>query len=254
MLEERPEMLHQVVVDRWLRQLQPSASASMWSSTFATGATVTSPHPSAMSVGEAGHADASRRDSLFYQQLAGILNDGIVFTDAEGTITQWNVGMQRLTSIAAEAIVGQTWINEAFHLRAIDSSSEDEDCLVRECLASGTPMTRSMQISQPGRPDTPVQLRVTPVTGVTPGVHGAVVVVRDLSDQANLQEKLEDLHLQTTRDPLTGIANRAHFDHVLADLTAEAIVGGKSFSLIMCDIDHFKRSTTSTVTPPGTRR
>jgi diguanylate cyclase (GGDEF)-like protein/PAS domain S-box-containing protein len=243
MLEERPEMLHQMVIDRWLRQLQPSGSASMWGSTLAGSATGTdaSARLSAKSVSESGFSESFRRETLFYQQLTGDLKDGVIFTDAEGTITLWNVGMQRLTSIAADAIVGQTWSNESLRLRESDSTRDINDCLVRECLSSGSGLTRSMLIEQPGRPPTPVQLHVTPVTGAVPGVHGAVVIVRDLSDQATMEEKLENLHQQTTRDPLTGVANRAHFDNVLADLTDDAAGGTKSFSLIMCDIDHFKQ-------------
>lgn len=244
MLEERPEMLHQVVVDRWLRQLQTSSSsASMWGSALAnpTPAADSSASMAMSSASDPGVSESFRRETLFYRQLSGNLKDGVVFTDGEGTITHWNAGMQRLTSIAAEAIVGQTWSNESLRLREIDSTSNLGECLVRECLAGSTGVSRSMLIEQPGLPATPVQLNATPVTGSIPGVHGTVVIVRDLSDQANLQEKLENLHQQTTRDPLTGVANRAHFDHVLADLTADASGGGKSFSLIMCDIDHFKQ-------------
>ena len=244
MLEQRPEMLHQIVVDRWLRQLKQSDNATVWGSTLrrdSAGNTVaneSSPLPSS-SVGDGG--ESFRRETLFYKQLSGNMKDGVVFTDAEGTITHWNAAMQRLTSIAADAIVGQTWTSESLRLRNQDSTRDIDDCLVRECLNGSACVVRTMMIEQPGHPSTPVQLQVTPVTAAVPGIHGTIVIVRDLSDQTTLQEKLESLHLQTTRDPLTGVANRAHFDNVLADLAAEASGGGKSFSLIMCDIDHFKQ-------------
>jgi diguanylate cyclase (GGDEF)-like protein len=40
---------------------------------------------------------------------------------------------------------------------------------------------------------------------------------------------------------LTGVANRACFDEALRELADSAADGGPSFSLIICDIDHFKR-------------
>ncbi len=164
-----------------------------------------------------------------------------MFTDAEGTIRKWNPMMERLTSIASDAIVGQSWSNECVRLRDQDGERSDAACLVQECLASRTVISRQMLIEQPGEDPTPVHVQISPVIGATPGIHGTVVIMRDLSDQTIMEEQLESLHLQTTRDPLTGVANRAQFDRVLGELTAKTAAGGPSFSLIICDIDHFKR-------------
>ncbi|QDT03765.1 putative diguanylate cyclase YdaM [Rubripirellula lacrimiformis] len=229
MLEARPEMLQQIVVDRWLRQLHKGSGPHLWGAAPADNSM-----PS-----DAGRA--SSRESLFHQQLIGNLKDGIAFTDAEGTIIQWNATMQHLTSIAPEAIVGQSWSNESLRLRQQDQTRDDCESFVRDCLDSGTASTHSMLIEQPGRTPTPVQIQVSPVVGSTPGIHGTIVIVRDLSDQATLEEELETLHVKTTLDPLTNIANRAHFDHMLAERTDATSAGGPSFSLIICDIDHFKR-------------
>lgn len=43
------------------------------------------------------------------------------------------------------------------------------------------------------------------------------------------------------RDPLTGLYNRRHFDELLPRRMAEHRRSGRSFSLLMIDIDHFKR-------------
>ncbi len=233
MLEQRPEMLQSVVVDRWLRQLQNSGS-SMWGFGDRDGSDKSS-------TGRGKSQPTVRRETFYHQQLIRNLKDGVVFTDAEGTITEWNASMQRLTSIAPDAIIGQSWNHESLRMRNPDNSRDDEACLVRDCVKNGASISQSMLIEQPGQSSTPVQIIVTPVTGSTPGIHGTVVIIRDLSDQATLQERLETLHHQTTQDALTGVANRAHFDKMLGELTAKTINGGASFSLIICDIDHFKR-------------
>jgi diguanylate cyclase (GGDEF)-like protein len=49
------------------------------------------------------------------------------------------------------------------------------------------------------------------------------------------------LHRQANHDPLTKVANRAAFDQRLTELTTRRTETGASFSLIICDIDHFKR-------------
>lgn len=225
MLEERPEMLHNIVVNRWLQQLQPNSGDAIWTSSGASN------RPST----------ADQREGHFYQQLVGNMKDAVVFTDAEGTIRKWNPVMERLTSIATDAIVGQTWSNECVRLRDPESERSDNACFVQECLTSGTVISRSMLIEQPGEDPTPVHVQVSPVIASTPGIHGTVVIIRDLSDQTIMEEQLESLHIQTTRDTLTGVANRSNFNEVLEDLTAKTAAGGPSFSLIICDIDHFKR-------------
>jgi len=56
-----------------------------------------------------------------------------------------------------------------------------------------------------------------------------------------LQEDLEHLRQEAMTDALTGIANRRQFDKALAVSSQEASNNGAPLSLIMIDIDHFKR-------------
>ncbi|WP_295680894.1 PAS domain S-box protein [uncultured Nevskia sp.] len=51
----------------------------------------------------------------------------------------------------------------------------------------------------------------------------------------------EELRRQAIRDPLTGLYNRRHFDELLRARMAEHDRSGRGFSVLMIDIDHFKR-------------
>ncbi|MDG2222380.1 MAG: diguanylate cyclase [Rubripirellula sp.] len=223
MLEERPEMLQQVVIDRWLQQLKPGHVDGMWGSGLPSN-----------------DAQVSTRDQLFYQQLLGDLREGVIFTDGEGNITHWNGIMEQLTGIAADAILSQNWSNECVRLRQRDDEQPDA-CLVKDCLASGVTIARPMLIEQPDAEPTPVHVQVSPVVGVTRGIHGTVIVVRDLSEEAVLREQVASLHHQSTRDPLTQSANSAWFDQVIQEHVDIADEGGQRFSLITCDLDQFKK-------------
>ncbi len=225
MLEDRPEMLQGAILNRWLQQLQRDNSNSFW---FAN--TVSDQD-----------FDARKGDTLFYKELVSHLHDAVVFTNSVGTIGQWNRMMEQLTSISANSIVGQTWSNECIRLREQDKTRQEKSSLVEECLNSGQVVTRPMLIERPGREPIPVHVQAMPITGPEPGFYGTALIFRDLSDQTNLEEKLESLHQQTTTDVLTGVSNRSHFNTVIEDLTAKATKGGPTFSLIICDIDHFKR-------------
>jgi diguanylate cyclase len=55
-----------------------------------------------------------------------------------------------------------------------------------------------------------------------------------------LQEHLTAIRTQALTDPLTGLANRRHFDERLADALVEAERDAGALSLLIADVDHFK--------------
>ncbi len=58
---------------------------------------------------------------------------------------------------------------------------------------------------------------------------------------ADLREYVEELQRDAVVDGLTGISNRKHFDISLRHLATEAMEEGKPLSMIMIDIDYFKK-------------
>ncbi|TPW18479.1 MAG: diguanylate cyclase, partial [Halothiobacillaceae bacterium] len=56
-----------------------------------------------------------------------------------------------------------------------------------------------------------------------------------------LQKALEEARLEATTDALTGLLNRKAFNALLQQRIATAEKEGDTFSLLMVDIDHFKR-------------
>ncbi|MBJ6800629.1 diguanylate cyclase [Geomonas propionica] len=89
---------------------------------------------------------------------------------------------------------------------------------------------------------------------LTKPIRPAIVVARvrnhlELKRRGDLLEKLStelarknrELEELARQDGLTGIANRRHFDESLRSEIQRAARNGRNLSLIMCDIDHFKR-------------
>ncbi len=58
---------------------------------------------------------------------------------------------------------------------------------------------------------------------------------------AGLRSDLEEMRREAYTDPLTGIGNRKTFDRTLADSMAASRETDKPLSLVMIDIDHFKK-------------
>jgi len=75
---------------------------------------------------------------------------------------------------------------------------------------------------------------------------GAFVLIRDVTAETQLQGKYKDKASKSITDQLTGLFNRAHFEEYMR--IEEGRIGGlpagndhRNLSVIMGDIDHFKR-------------
>ena len=66
--------------------------------------------------------------------------------------------------------------------------------------------------------------------------------LRQSSDKIDaLERTMEDLRREATTDGLTGIANRRYFDMTLQTMSGDAMNSGDDLSLLLIDIDHFKK-------------
>jgi diguanylate cyclase (GGDEF)-like protein len=72
----------------------------------------------------------------------------------------------------------------------------------------------------------------------TEEINGVVAISRDMTEYKNLEQKLAAL---AAIDGLTGLANRRHFDERLENEWARARREGTTLSLLMIDVDHFKK-------------
>jgi diguanylate cyclase len=66
-------------------------------------------------------------------------------------------------------------------------------------------------------------------------------VAASSSEISELKDRLANARRDAMTDPLTGLSNRKAFDRAIRDESAQSRATGEPVSLIMCDIDHFKR-------------
>jgi diguanylate cyclase (GGDEF)-like protein/PAS domain S-box-containing protein len=69
-------------------------------------------------------------------------------------------------------------------------------------------------------------------------IDGVVAITRDVTQQKNLEGRLESLAIE---DGLTGLANRRRFDERLSEEWSRAYRERTSLALLMIDLDHFKK-------------
>ncbi|WP_414663318.1 GGDEF domain-containing protein [Horticoccus sp. 23ND18S-11] len=77
------------------------------------------------------------------------------------------------------------------------------------------------------------------------------MIERSLRYAGKLAETLEALRLLATHDALTGVLNRREFDRILAEEADRALRFGHTLSLVIVDVDHFKRINDTQGHPVG---
>jgi diguanylate cyclase (GGDEF)-like protein/PAS domain S-box-containing protein len=217
--------LHREVAGRWLRSLDPELVNSYWELN-----NVPSPPRS------------QSNSSLFEAKLLENMYDAVVFFDAAGRITLWNRGAERMTGIAGGSIRGQLWQPELLHLTDEKGASiHDADCPVFAALHSGVQSLRRLTMEgRTGHPNA-VDTHAIPVTGENNVMLGAILLFHDATSETSLEQRCQTLHDKSTKDPLTQVANRAEFDRVHEMFIAAHQQQGVPCSLMMCDLDRFKK-------------
>ncbi|WP_265949342.1 diguanylate cyclase [Dechloromonas sp. A34] len=151
-------------------------------------------------------------------------SEGIAVADAEGRVALVNPAMEKLVGKTSEQIVAG----------GLEQLLDDPATMGRWLAGGGT-----------GEIPTAVyrghtfQVFAATLQADDGRPAGAAVLLRDITAEQRLEQELRRL---STTDALTGLYNRRHLDATLSrefDRTARA--GNPPLSIIMIDIDHFKK-------------
>ncbi|MBN1854213.1 MAG: diguanylate cyclase [Pirellulales bacterium] len=218
--------LDRCVLDHWLKPLADDISVIPWQLNCRS---VTS-----------GMAVSST--AMFESKLIDNMHDGIMFVDRQLHILQWNTGAERMTGVAADAARGRIWKPSLLEMRDEQGKFiRNDNCPIANAIATGVQSIQRLTILGRHGRDMIVDMHSIPVRDEEGKVHGATVLFHDASPEASLEEKCQILHLQATKDPLTQVANRAEFDRMHQLFIDAHLESGIPCSLIISDIDFFKR-------------
>lgn len=210
---------------RWLKTLDPAAVNSYWEMNFA-------PSP----------GDDPKVEALFHGRLLDNMYDAVVYVDAAGRVLLWNRGAERLTGVCGSGVRGQIWRPDLLELCDEKGRSiQEAECPVQTAIRCGVQSLRRLKIVGRGQRMVAIDAHAIPVIDRSGVTQGAVLLFHDASSEISLERRCQSLHEQSTKDPLTQVANRAEFDRVLAMFVAAHQQQEVSCSLVMCDLDHFKQ-------------
>jgi len=211
---------------RWLQELHPAASNAMW----AMG-----------KVGAVSGQPASINNLFQHKMLEG-MHDAVIFIDADAKVFLWNRAAERFTGLHSEQVCDHLWSPDMLGMRDEEGRRFTErTCPVVNSLTTGQQVLQRLIIRSGADKEMAVDAHISPVVGRDATLHGVTLVLHDASPEVDLQERVEALADKATRDGLTGVANRAQFDHALAELVATDLERCLASSLIICDIDFFKK-------------
>lgn len=217
--------LNRATAARWLQQLNPQASNAFWRLNE-----IAAPPPE------------TTVEDLYYQKLLDSMHDAVVFVDLGLKIVRWNRAAERLTGVKTASIQQQRWSPEL-----IDLSDENgipippSECPLSHAIAAGIQTVRRLSVRGRSGNRLRVDAHLIPVVAGDGACHGVTLLLHDVSSEATLERRVQSLHQKATRDPLTQVANRAEFDRALRHFVETHLELALPCSLIICDLDHFKR-------------
>jgi diguanylate cyclase (GGDEF)-like protein len=232
-LSLQPELPAQAA-SRWLKSLDPAVIDARWRTEPAVPAAAGGIAP------------------LFQSKLLENMYDAVAFIDHRLRVIHWNRGAERLTGLTAATMFQSRWAPSLVGMRDEHGKAiGDDDCPVAFALRTGVHWLRRLSITGRRGREISVDAQLVPVVGEDGVTQGLSLLLHDVSPEITLEERCQDLQAQASRDPLTQVANRAEFDRVQLRWLSEHGPGKPPFSLIIADIDLFKRVNDTFGHPAG---
>jgi diguanylate cyclase (GGDEF)-like protein/putative nucleotidyltransferase with HDIG domain len=227
--------IHEHVIRRWLQALDLEKVNGLWRLNLAP-------------VSEPGLIP----EHLFRERLIDNMRDAVAFVDVSLRILLWNPGAERLTGITATSIFQHRFAPSLLEMRDADGVLLlDSACPVAEVIRSGEQRMRRLMLRGRSGKQLTVDAQIMPVFTADGVLQGAALLLHDVSPEMSLEARCQSLHQMATKDPLTQVANRAEFNRVHELFVLAHLERNLPCSLIIADIDHFKRVNDTYGHPAG---
>lgn len=172
------------------------------------------------------------------------LYDGFCLVDSDQRFVVWNHGMERVTGIGAQQIMGEPW--ERRLLAFQDDKKQpvrDRECPLQKALVTGVTHCQTLNVEHRrlGKWHE-VEVQSIPLVGADGKTRGAALLLRDTANVGAASGQYRELAMAARRDPLTGVGNRGELEARMARmfLARNSKQTEAPFSVIFLDLDHFK--------------
>lgn len=182
-------------------------------------------------------------DDAHFRRLAEYMFDGVYVIDRERRIIYWNRAAEHITGYPRSQVVGS-----CCHDNLLIHVDEDGQSLCHggRCPALAVFERREIEeaevfVHHRDGHRLPVLTRLLPLVERDGAVTAVMEVFRDNSGWVSLQDRVEELSRLSLLDPLTELGNRRYIKEQLRGRFDELQRYGRSFGVLFCDVDRFKR-------------
>lgn len=170
------------------------------------------------------------------------LYDGFFVIGANQKIRIWNRGIQALTCLSGETMLGKPWNPELITLLTEHGQPFPlEQRPLSRALESGRGVVEILELRRADGRTTRVEAYAVPLFDEFGNLQGAIESFRDLTRTGGRRpQEFRELKLAATRDALTAVANRGELETQLAALVHHHNQVHEPFSVIFADVDRFK--------------
>lgn len=164
--------------------------------------------------------------------------EGIYGLEPDGRASFVNPAAARMLGYSPEELVGELMHPLVHHSYPDATPYPQENCPMYAAFTDGKARVVTDEVLwRKDGSSFPVEYTSTP-TRKDGQLVGAVVVFRDITERKRVEAELQRL---AATDPLTGLANRRHFMSTAEAETARARRYDNPLSVIIADLDHFKK-------------
>ncbi len=179
-----------------------------------------------------------RESEELLSSVSNSVQDGLVLMDEDGVVQHYNPAALRLFKFSSDIFEG---MNLRDYVRLDDGGGGQGELFSGRCIegsGAGSCPTGKLEVicTRSDGSEFPAEVAVSPLR--RSGSWWVVWSIRDITERKESEEKL--LTLATT-DSLTGLINRRRFMEKAEAELDRARRYGRPLSMMMLDIDHFKR-------------
>ncbi|MEM7475029.1 MAG: diguanylate cyclase [Planctomycetota bacterium] len=186
--------------------------------------------------------DEKSLEPVFHRRFLDAMPDAAVYLGSKGQILNWNRAAEQLVGRQAGTVLHRRWTSELMGLYNLDGTPIDKNLSPLERLReTNTQFNENYLLRNRLGKELPIYLRAIPVFSKSKENCGTILLLRDATQQVKLERKVASLHKIASSDPLTKVGNRAELNRQLPKFLELHLAEGNPGSMIICDIDFFKR-------------
>ncbi len=166
-----------------------------------------------------------------------VLTDAYCIVDTHNRIVDFNVAFTDLCGESYRKV-----LRIADFCKILRTETCPHDCPSLQAIRENkTIRLDEIRATSRSSPDLQLIISATPIAQPDGKTSGALIVLRNVSAESELQKKYDERKKESVIDGLTQLYNKRYTETILLRFLKTSLRDKRPFTVLMCDIDHFKQ-------------